>query len=74
MSLITSYSLQRYHSCAAVLEDIRALKACDWQVLSTHISREVNKCADAMARFGGEGQDPLKFWETNPPLQVLPIL
>lgn len=69
--LITSKSWQRYHSCAIVLEDIRALLARDWRVRFTHVWREGNRCADEMARIGCQENGRVKFWETPPSSMLL---
>lgn len=47
-----------------MLEDIRALVSRDWQVRITHVWREANRCADALARLGSEGSEALKIWGT----------
>ena len=72
-SLINSLSWKMFHACAAILEDIHALKNCDWQVKITYIWREANRCADALARLGSDCQAPWKFWDISPSY-VLPML
>ena len=72
VSLITSCLWQKFHSCAVVLEDIHALLSRDWHVRVTHAWHEANRCADTLARLGGEGSEGLKTWLT--PLQLLPLL
>ena len=49
-----------------ILADIQSLLERQWQVEITHILRESNYCADAMAKRGANQSDALRNWHLPP--------
>ena len=56
-----------------MVNDIKALVDCDWQVRFTHIYRDGNTCMDTLARMGSEDSMLLRVWD-SPPNNILRLL
>ena len=65
LQLTNTTQCLRFHVHADVIEDIKALVVCDWQTQFSHIWREGNRCADAMAKFGSEETPSLRNWDNR---------
>ena len=61
LQLLTTTQQMCFHNYANVIEDIKALVNRDWEVRLSHIWREGNCCADALAKLGGVGSSTWFF-------------
>jgi hypothetical protein len=61
-----SYGSPRGH---ILIKRIRALLQEDWEVNISHVFREANRCADALANMGSAGSTELVLYD-YPPSEV----
>ncbi|MED6172519.1 hypothetical protein PIB30_118000 [Stylosanthes scabra] len=71
---LVSDDLDYHHQYAGLLADIQNLLRRDWEVQVQHTLRDMNSCADLLAKKGARDDDALKVWLLPPlPMKCLMI-
>jgi hypothetical protein len=67
IDLITKHvSVNRFHSYASVIANIKELMNLEWEVNLSHTLREGNSCADFLAKVGSSNDTKLSIWSSPP--------
>jgi ribonuclease HI len=59
-------SVNRFHSYASVIANIKQLMSLEWEVNLSHSLREGNSCADFLAKVGSSNDTKLRIWSSPP--------
>lgn len=63
---LISKPIDKFHSYASVITDIKALMILDWEVNLSHTLREGNASADFLAKLGSTNDNKMKIWNSPP--------